>query len=235
MRIRTYSISSSPMLHPHHATLTYSMLKEPAFANPAVQHVGVASSYLASLAPGDRLSVAVKPSSAAFHLPGDGEAETTPIVMVAAGAGIAPFRGFVQERAAQIAAGRKLAEAVLFFGCRNPAEDDLYRDELDRWEALGAVKVRRAYSRTDGKQHVQDRMWEERAELMALWERGSKTYVCGSRGVAENVKRVVIRLAMEMQRLRVERGESDEEPSEQRAMQWFESIRNERYAMDVFD
>ncbi|KAJ3454801.1 hypothetical protein MRS44_013401 [Fusarium solani] len=56
----------------------------------------------------------------------------TPIVCIAASTGIAPFRAFAQERAAMIAAGRKdLAPALLFFGCRNPEVDDLYRDELD--------------------------------------------------------------------------------------------------------
>ncbi|KAK4445413.1 cytochrome P450 [Podospora aff. communis PSN243] len=267
MRIRTYSISSSPLRDASRATITYTVLSSPSFADPSVPHHGVASSYLSTLTPGDKLSVSVRQSHAAFHLPDSEEAETTPVVMICAGAGIAPFRGFIQERAAQMAAGRKLAPALLFFGCRGAGVDDLYREELDRWEGIGAVKVRRAFSRggdtvtgggsgsggdggtggtggtgtggeegvvkeeSKGCRYVQDRLREEREEIVELWERGAKMYVCGSRGVGENVKRAVIRIAMEMQR-----GETGEgEPSEQRAMKWFEGILNDRYAVDVFD
>ncbi len=147
MRVRQYSISSSPLWHPTHVTITYSVLDAPSFSNPDQQHMGVATSYLASLAPGDKLNVSIRPSHSAFHLPI--EPAKTPIICVAAGSGLAPFRGFVQERAAQIAAGRDLAPALLFFGCRGPAVDDLYRSEFDKWAAMGAVDVRRAYSRTD--------------------------------------------------------------------------------------
>lgn len=159
---------------------------------------------------------------------------------IAAGAGLAPFRGFIQERAAQIGAGRDLAPALLFFGCRGPEMDDLYRSEFDKWERMGAVSVRRAYSKTaseevHGCKHVQDRLWHDREELVRLWESGSRIYVCGSRGVGESVKTAIVKIAMEAQRLRVERGESEEEPNEQRALKWFEKIRNERYATDVFD
>ncbi|KAK5007552.1 hypothetical protein LTR28_005140 [Elasticomyces elasticus] len=73
--------------------------------------------------------------------------ENVPVIMAAAGTGLAPFRGFIQERAAQIGAGRTLAPAVLFLGCRDPDKDELYRAELDKWEKMGAVDIKRAYSR----------------------------------------------------------------------------------------
>ncbi|KAK3352503.1 putative bifunctional P-450:NADPH-P450 reductase [Lasiosphaeria hispida] len=236
MRVRQYSISSSPLRDPHTATLTYSLLSSPSLADPTTEHVGVASSYLASLAKGDRLNVSVRPSHSAFHLPE--EPEKTPVVLIAAGAGLAPFRGFVQERAAQIAAGRTLAEAFLFFGCRSET-DDLYREEFDRWEKMDAVKVMRAYSRVEGGvegcKRVDERLWKERETLMGLWDKGAKIYVCGSRGVGESVKKAVVKIAMDGQRGKVERGESEQEPDEKKALRWFEGIRNERYATDVFD
>lgn len=235
MRVRQYSISSSPLWNPSAATLTYSLLDAPALSSPTGRrHRGVASSYLASLAPGDRLHVAVRPSHSAFHLPLD--AARTPVVMVAAGSGVAPFRGFVQERAAQVAAGRDVARAVLFFGCRGPEMDDLYRDEMDRWERLGAVEVRRAYSRsgTDGDEakgcrYVQDRMWHDREDVTALWDAGARVYVCGSRLVGDAVKGVVIKIAKE-----VGRGKGSE-LSEEELVGWFDGIKNERFATDVFD
>jgi len=231
MRVRQYSISSSPLRDPSRATLTYAVLTAPSLTGDGSTHEGVASSYLASLQPGDKLHVAVRPSHAAFHLPADGE--RVPVVMVAAGAGLAPFRGFVQERAAQLGAGRPLAPALLFFGCRRGADDALYRDELDRWEKMGAVTVRRAYSRdvdaSDGCRYAQDRMYADRDELLDLWDKGARIYVCGSRGVGEGVKDAVLRISKERCDAKG-LGLSDEE-----RLKWFEGIRNERYTTDVFD
>lgn len=180
----------------------------------------------------------MRPANPAFRLPID--AEKTPVVMIAAGAGIAPFRAFVQERAAQMAGGRRVAEAVLFFGCRGLG-DDLYREEMDAWEGMGVVKVRRAYSRAEGEgegkgcRYVQERVWRERREVWGLWERGAKIFLCGSRGISDNVKGVVVRMAVEAQRGRVKRGESLEGASKAWAERWFERVRNTRYVMDVFD
>lgn len=237
LRPRPYSISSSPLPNPSRASLTFSLLT-PDPDPSSERHIGVASSYLASLTAGDRLSVSVRPANPAFRLPMDPEA--TPVVMIAAGAGIAPFRAFVQERAAQMAGGRRVAEAVLFFGCRG-AGDDLYREEMDAWEGMGAVKVRRAYSRAEGEgevkgcRYVQERVWREREEVWGLWERGAKVFVCGSRGLSDNVKGVVVRMAVEVQRGKVERGESAEEASAAWGERWFEGVRNTRYVIDVFD
>ncbi|KAJ0382236.1 hypothetical protein COL922a_012977 [Colletotrichum nupharicola] len=67
--------------------------------------------------------------------------------MIAAGAGLAPFRGFVQERAQ---AEGLLAPALLFYGCRGANLDDMYRAEFNQYESLGVVKVHRAFSRDPG-------------------------------------------------------------------------------------
>lgn len=232
MRVRQYSISSSPFANPSHATMTFAVLAAPSLSGTGHQYMGVASTYLDSLAPGDALSVAFRTPSTAFRLPR--EPKRTPIVCIAAGTGIAPFRAFAQERAAMIAAGRKdLAPALLFFGCRSPEVDDLYRDELDEWERVGAVTVRRAYSRaterSEGCKHVQDRMWHDRQEIVDLWSHDATVYVCGSRGVANSARDMAIRLKVEMAK---ERGvETDEKAAEE----WLESLRNVRYVMDVFD
>ncbi|RYC59007.1 hypothetical protein CHU98_g7216, partial [Xylaria longipes] len=102
MRVRQYSISSSPLWNPSHVTLTFAVLEAPSKSGQGT-HVGVASSYLDSLEPGDKLHVAVRQSHAAFHLPQN--PENTPVICIAAGTGISPFRGFMQERAEMIAAG----------------------------------------------------------------------------------------------------------------------------------
>lgn len=230
MRVRQYSISSSPMAYPSNVTLTFSVLNEPSLSGQG-PHIGVASSYLDSLAEGDTLHVAIRPSHAAFSLPSD--PERTPMICVAAGTGLAPFRGFIQERATMIAAGRTLAPALLFFGCRSPEHDDLYREQFDKWEALGAVSVRRAFSRdcdkSEGCKHVQDRMWKDREELLDLWKQGAKAYVCGSRGVAESAKETIIKIKVETEKAK------GEEVDPENMKEWFESLRNMRYVTDVFD
>ncbi len=200
------------------------------------RHLGVASNYLASLEPGDRVHVSVRASHAAFHLPQDPAA--TPVICVAAGSGVAPFRGFVQERAAMRAAGRALAPALLFVGCREPGHDDLYADELAAWEAAGAVEVVRAYSRRPelgaghagaGARHVQDAVAGRADDFRDLWARGAKLFVCGSRAVGRGVRDVCVRMRVEDER------RAGRELSEEDANRWWEGLRNTRYATDVFD
>ncbi|KAL5593009.1 hypothetical protein FOBRF1_012111 [Fusarium oxysporum] len=224
MRIRRYSISSSPLHDPRLATLTYSILEEPSLSGQG-RHIGVATNYLSGLKPKDRLHIAVRPSHLAFHLPRT--PDKIPIICICAGSGIAPFRGFIQQRAAQISAGRTLASALLFFGCRGRG-DDLYREEFDAWEAAGAVTIKRAYSRhkeqTEGCKYVQDRMMKEKEVLYELWEQGAKLFVCGSRHVGNAVEAACVELMSELK-------EIDKES----AKKFLEEIRNERFATDVFD
>ncbi|QIW94592.1 hypothetical protein AMS68_000110 [Peltaster fructicola] len=228
MRVRQYSIASSPLAGAQRVTLVYDVLDGPSTAGGS-RHIGVASNYLSSLRPGDIIHASIKASHQPFHIPED---DNTPVVMIAAGAGLAPFRGFIEERAAYLAAGRTLAPAHLFFGCRGPTRDDLYRDELDAWQAAGAVVTHRSYSRapehSGGMKHINEVILAERKLLIALWERNAKVYVCGSRAVGESVKQAFLNIAGEMAR---DRGEDDAEDCMQR---WFEGIRNQRYTTDVF-
>ena len=231
MRVRQYSISSSPLANPSLASLTYSVLDAPALSGQGHRHIGVASHYLSHLGVGDVVHVAVKPSHQAFHLPADGE--KTPVIMVAAGTGLAPFRGFIQERAAQIGAGRNLAPAHLYFGHRHPEQDTLYPDELARFERLGAVTVHHAYSQaaeqSNGHKHVDDALHADSELLGQLWEQGARVYVCGSRGVGDAVRKIAVE--------QYKRGApaKGKDPSDEAAGKWFEAIRNERYSTDVFD
>ncbi|KAK2735577.1 bifunctional p-450:NADPH-p450 reductase [Colletotrichum kahawae] len=231
MRVRQYSISSSPLADPSVATLTYGVLDEPALSGQG-RHIGVTSSYLSSLTAGDKVQIAVRPAQGGFKLPPN--MDKTPLLCVAAGTGLAPFRAFFQERAILIGNGLPLAPAIFFFGCRDPAADDLYREEFDRWEAAGVLKVYRAYSRkpeaSDGCKYVQHRIWKEREMLYSLWDQGARVYVCGSNHVAEGVRDIVLKAAHEKSE------KDDGKPmTEEEAEEWFNNIRNERYATDVFD
>ncbi|OAK94348.1 cytochrome P450 [Phaeosphaeriaceae sp. SRC1lsM3a] len=230
MRVRQYSISSSPLWNPSSVTLTYAVVDQPALSGQG-RYVGVASNYLSNLAPGDKLHVNVRSSHQAFHLPKD--TKSIPIIMIASGSGLAPFRGFIQERAAQIAAGRTLAPALLFYGCHDPSSDLLYSDLLQRWEQLGAVSLRFAFSRkpdaSEGCKHVQDRLYHNRSEIIKLFDAGAKLFVCGSREVGEGVQETLIKIAKE--RIKEDQGRDVDDA---KAREWFEGLRNERFATDVF-
>jgi cytochrome P450 / NADPH-cytochrome P450 reductase len=174
---RLYSISSSPLANAQQCTLTVSVVKAPAWSGRGTFQ-GVASTWLAERAVGDRLLVAVKAPSLPFQLPEQAE---TPVIMIGAGSGLAPFRGFVEERALKLAAGETLGPAMLFFGCDHPDVDFLYRDELAAWERAGAVQVFPAFFRApiDEVTFVQHRLWRERAAVADLLARGAKVFICG--------------------------------------------------------
>ncbi len=145
MRVRQYSISSSPLFNPSRPSLTVSVVEAPALSGRTEPFLGVASTFLAGLRPGDVVQLAVRASSGAFHPPED---PMVPMVMFAAGSGLSPMRGFLQERAVQKKAGREVAKSLLFFGCRSPKEDFLYGNtDLKEWQELGIVDVRPAFSR----------------------------------------------------------------------------------------
>lgn len=229
MRIRQYSISSSPLWKPDTVTLTYAVLDAEAFSG-AGRFKGVGSNFLARLEKGDKLHVAVKASGQSFHLPSD--VENVPVIMIAAGTGFAPFRGFIQERAMQIEAGRKLAPALLFVGCRHPEQDELYRKELSRWQDLGAVDVRRAYSRcksqSDDCGYVQDRLWKDRKDVVKVFDQGAKVYICGGRSVGEGINKAILNIVLDRA---VQNGK---EIDEEKAQAWFDRVRSDRFATEVF-
>ena len=69
------------------------------------------------------------------------------MIMIGAGTGLAPFRGFLQERAALRDQGVPVGPSLLFFGCRNQEVDLLYADELHDYQDRGLVRVENAFSR----------------------------------------------------------------------------------------
>ncbi|KAH7031507.1 bifunctional P-450:NADPH-P450 reductase [Microdochium trichocladiopsis] len=230
MRVRQYSISSSPLVKPGLASLSYGVIDRPATSGTG-RHVGVASSYLASLQEGDKVQVAVRSATKGFQLPL--EPQKTPIICIAAGTGLAPFRAFMQERAVLKESGAQLAPAALFYGCRDPAVDDLYRDEFDAWEAAGVVSVFRAYSRApeqaEGCRYVQDRLWHERTLVGDLWNTEGRIYVCGANRIVEGVKQAFVRI------LQSENEKRGEPMSFEESLEWFEKHQTERFVRDVFD
>ncbi len=168
---RLYSISSSPKAHPGQVHLTVGAVR---YELGGRARKGACSTFLAErdLALG-KVGVFVH-SNKAFRPPSDPAA---PMIMVGPGTGIAPFRAFLEERAATRAPGKNW----LFFGDQKASTDFLYHDELSALRASGVLtRLDVAFSRDQtAKIYVQNRMLEHAAELWSWLEQGAHFYVCG--------------------------------------------------------
>lgn len=237
LRVRQYSISSSPLASSDTCTLTYAVIEQPALCNPDMVFEGVAGKYLSTLKSGDRLQVSVRTTAnKSFRMPADDQ--NTPMLMFAAGTGLAPFRGFLEQRAIQLAANpdRKLAKAVIFLGCRSKTSDRIYAEKLDRWVEAGVVDVRYAFSRepesSEGCRYVSDRMKHDSDLVRQLWKDGAKVYLCGSRAFDKSVGEAARAMVIEQ---RLGSGRDEGGVMQQDVDQWFAGVASERIATDIFD
>jgi sulfite reductase (NADPH) flavoprotein alpha-component len=168
---RLYSISSSLKAHPNQVHLTVGAVR---YENAVGRKCGgVASTFLADrLRSGQTVRVFVHASAKFGPPPGD-----QPAIMVGPGTGIAPFRSFLQERAATGCKGKNW----LLFGDQRESYDFLYRAELEQYQQDGLLtRLDTAFSRdTDDKVYVQHRMLQNGAELFRWLEEGGHFYVCG--------------------------------------------------------
>jgi len=177
---RFYSISSSPKVLADAASVAVSVVK--GSSPTGREHLGMCSNYLKnfpskmprSVHPecSELLFAIIKDTGSSFRLPASSE---TPIIMVGPGTGVAPMRGFIQDR---VAANAK--ENVLFFGCHD--EDDfLFREELEAWKKEGFLELHVAFSRLPDqpKTYVQHLVQAEGARMVELIKRGAHIYVCG--------------------------------------------------------
>lgn len=213
---RLYSIASSLSVATDEAHLTVSPVRYSLHGEP---RSGVASAQLAARAePGTIIPVYIQ-SNPHFRLP----APDVPIIMIGAGTGVAPYRGFLQERETQEADGR----SWLFFGERNFRSDFLYQTEWQTWlkdEVLTRMDV--AFSRDKaGKVYVQHRMLEQGADLFAWLEEGAHVYVCGdATNLAPDVHSALVSIVSEHGRI-----ESESAEEYLRNLQ-----RDHRYQRDVY-
>lgn len=186
---RLYSISSSPRHHEGRLTLTVDGVR---YGLGKRERFGVASTFLGErIAPGERLPVYIQKAHG-FALPSN---PALPVIMVGPGTGIAPFRSFLQERAAIRAQGKNW----LFFGHQHVATDFFYADELNTMLDKGQLaRLSLAWSR-DGSEkiYVQDRMRDSGAELWSWLQQGAHFYVCGdAKRMAKDVERALVDIAM---------------------------------------
>nr|WP_277351820.1 cytochrome P450 [Antrihabitans stalactiti] len=183
---RYYSISSSPRRDARRCSITVGALIAPARSGRG-NFEGVCSNYLARQGNQQVIYAFVRDTGSKFRLPND---PRRPVIMIAAGTGIAPFRGFLHERASQAAAGDQLGSALLLFGARHPQSDLLYADELTALAESANTQLAYAFSRVPGlpKIYVQDRLRQLGDALWTLIEADAVIYICGSTSMADGVR-----------------------------------------------
>ena len=167
---RAYSISSSPNACDGSVHLTVASVR---YGDDDRERHGVCSTYLADRVGDGTVGIFVTRNKA-FRVPSD---DTAPMIMVGPGTGIAPFRGFLQERRARGATGKNW----LFFGDQRRDCDYIYEDELAEFTASGVLtRLDLAFSRDQAEKiYVQTRMTEHGAELFGWLEEGGHFYICG--------------------------------------------------------
>ena len=210
---RFYSISSSPLHNPGIVTATVAVVRGK--TPTGRMHNGVASTFLSRFVPDDsgdsnesinpdmfdkKVSIFLRTST--FKLPKD---PSVPVIMIGPGTGYAPFRGFLQERAALAKSGASLGLAHLFFGCRHEEQDYIYREEMESAEATRNVSsLSVAFSRaTPGRKiYVQDKLALAARELYpvikgSVGANDGRIYVCGdAKGMARDVHRALHSILM---------------------------------------
>jgi sulfite reductase alpha subunit-like flavoprotein len=185
---RLYSISSSPLEDPTQVQITPRIVRFESSVGTARR--GVCSGHLAGLELGAEIDIFIQRTKH-FRPPQDPDGRT---IMIGPGTGIAPFRGFLHDRAARGHTGANW----LFFGERHEATEYFYRDELDAFGQSGVLtRIDTAFSR-DGasKLYVQDRMQEHATDVWKWIADGAHVYVCGdaarmARDVDETLRGII--------------------------------------------
>lgn len=176
---RYYSISSSPKVCNNriHITAVLVDYETPTGRN----HKGVATSWLATKKPDNgtvlpKVPIFVRKSQ--FRLPNRTQ---TPVIMIGPGTGLAPFRGFIQERDLAKEDGKEVGETILYFGCRKRAEDFIYAEELENYVKKGSLEMRVAFSRDQKeKQYVTHLLEQDKDKLWnVIGENNGHVYICG--------------------------------------------------------
>lgn len=243
---RFYSISSSSLSQPQKPSITVAVESKRLGAQNDATFKGLASNYLLALKAAQHLEtsprrlaydlqsswqdcrnvrVFIHLRQSSFRLPTD---KSVPIIMIGPGTGVAPFRGFVQERAKQADQGKRIGQTMLFFGCRRSTEDFIYKAE---WEvsnqhqeltvefviqkemanrsqsyrqSLGTTfQLITAFSREGpNKVYVQDRLREHGHDVSRLLNYGAHVYVCGeAANMARQVQATLIEILVDQRNM----------------------------------
>ena len=203
---RLYSIASSPLYHGNEIHLLVSVVKD-----------GLCSNYLRNLEIGSTIDCKIAKNNM-FRLP----SLEKDIIMIGAGTGLAPFRGFLYERLASNSSGKNW----LFFGEQKSTTDFYYQLEMQEFLASKTLtKLDLAFSRdTQNKVYVQDRILENATEFYAWLQRGAVVYVCGGKAMFNDVETALLKV--------IESGAGETQEFARECLN--EMIESERFKKDVY-
>ncbi|XP_076452783.1 NADPH--cytochrome P450 reductase-like [Babylonia areolata] len=227
LQARLYSISSSPKVQPETISITAVLVEYT--TRPGRPVKGVATSWLKAKRPGrpdngPRPRVPIYVRKSAFRLPFKA---ATPVIMIGPGTGLAPFRGFLQERDFLRREGKEVGDTTLYFGCRHRAQDFIYEDELRQYEERGSLThLHTAFSRDQThKVYVQHLLQQQAEHTWNALQNNGHLYICGD---ARNMARDVLST---LEKIIMEKGQMDK----QQAEQYIKKLQNKgRYSADVW-
>lgn len=214
---RLYSISSAPEEVGEEVHLTVGVLR---YEHNGIPRTGAASGFLGGRLEEEGSVRVFVEENPRFRLP---ENPDTPVIMIGAGTGVAPFRAFMQQRAANGDNGKNW----LIFGNQHFTQDFLYQTEWQGWAKDGLLnKYDFAWSRDqEEKIYVQHKIREEAAELWQWLQQGAHIYVCGDASrMAKDVEQALLDTIAEQGGLSAD--DADE---------YLDNLRQEgRYQRDVY-
>lgn len=185
-----------------------------------------------------KLCVPIHIRTSNFKLPRN---PAVPVIMIGPGTGVAPFRGFIGDRFNDaLILNKNVATTWLFYGCRDPDTDYLYKEEFENYvteteklkhlESNGKIDFRLdlAFSRRPNhpKIYVQQKLQEYGPQIWELLEKKKGfLYVCGdAKNMAKDVNSTIISMAIEFGGM-----------AEERAKTWVKSLKTQaRYQEDVW-
>jgi sulfite reductase alpha subunit-like flavoprotein/flavin-dependent dehydrogenase len=188
---RYYSIASSKARNADKMELSVASLDFKIL--DGLRH-GVASHFLNhQLVVGNKVNAFVQKNKH-FRIPEQGSKKSC--VMIGAGTGVAPYRGFLQDITKENMSDRK---HLLFFGCRHEKADYLYRDEWEEWQTNDCLQVFTAFSRDQSEKiYVQDRLKEQGKLVWDAINAGDHFYICGdATKMAVDVEKALLEIICE--------------------------------------
>lgn len=214
---RLYSISSSQAAVGDEVHITVATVR---YSNKGRSRGGACSTYLADRIEVDsQVSVFIE-KNPAFKLP---ENEETPVILIGAGTGVAPYRSFLQHREANNQKGK----TWLFFGERRFHSDFLYQVEWQKLLKDGYLeKIDVAFSRDqEEKVYVQNRLIENQKEVFEWLKEGANIYLCGDmKQMARDVQKTLLQIF-----------ETEGGMSEEKALEYLKTLKKEkRFQTDVY-
>ena len=214
---RLYSISSSQSAVGEEVHITVSTVR---YYRNDRKRSGACSGYLADQIEIDsKVSIFIE-KNPAFKLPDN---QDTPVILVGAGTGVAPYRAFLQQREANNQKGK----TWLFFGERRFSSDFLYQIEWQKLVKEGYLeKIDVAFSRDqEEKVYVQHRLVEKQKEIFDWLKNGANIYLCGDmKQMAHDVQNTFLQIF-----------ETEGGMSQGKALEYLKKLKKEnRFQTDVY-